>query len=113
MNPFAFRVSREMSFGDVSSAAGLEKLDAFLLDNSYAGGWVPSQVDVALYKAMKASPDGEWLILHNVSRVHNTITFSKSSLWSVICANNEMFRQSYMHFCRKVIIWFDLLVCLN
>ena len=47
-----------MSFGDVSTAAGLEKLNAFLLDNSYAGGWVPTQVDVALFNAIKSSPDG-------------------------------------------------------
>ena len=44
-----------MSFGDVSSAAGLEKLNAFLLDNSYAGGWVPTQVDVELFNAIKSS----------------------------------------------------------
>ena len=54
-----------MSFGDVSSAAGLEKLNAFLLDNSYAGGWVPSQVDVELFNAIKSSPDsksfGPWI----------------------------------------------------
>ena len=48
-----------MSFGDVSTASGLEKLDSFLLSNSYAGGWVPSQIDVALFNAIKSSPDGE------------------------------------------------------
>ena len=48
-----------MSFGDVSSAAGLEKLNAFLLDNSYAGGWVPTQVDVELFNAIKSSPDSK------------------------------------------------------
>ena len=47
-----------MSFGDVSTASGLEKLNTFLLDNSYAGGWVPSQVDVALFNAIKSSPNG-------------------------------------------------------
>ena len=51
-----------MSFGDVSSAAGLEKLNAFLLDNSYAGGWVPSQVDVELFNAIKSSPDSKSII---------------------------------------------------
>lgn len=51
-----------MSFGDVSSAAGLEKLNAFLLDNSYAGGWVPSQVDVELFNAIKSSPDSKLII---------------------------------------------------
>ena len=52
-----------MSFGDVSSAAGLEKLNAFLLDNSYAGGWVPSQVDVELFNAIKSSPDSKFISL--------------------------------------------------
>ena len=51
-----------MSFGDVSTAAGLEKLNAFLLDNSYAGGWVPTQVDVALFNAIKSSPSGKLTI---------------------------------------------------
>ena len=51
-----------MSFGDVSTAAGLEKLNAFLLDNSYAGGWVPTQVDVALFNAIKSSPSGKLMI---------------------------------------------------
>ena len=51
-----------MSFGDVSTASGLEKLDSFLLSNSYAGGWVPSQIDVALFNAIKSSPDGEFPI---------------------------------------------------
>ena len=56
-----------MSFGDVSTAGGLEKLNAFLLDNSYAGGWVPSQVDVALFNAIKSSPDGKLFLISDIS----------------------------------------------
>ena len=58
---FFFEFSDIMSFGDVSTAAGLEKLNAFLLDNSYAGGWVPTQVDVALFNAIKSSPSGKFM----------------------------------------------------
>ena len=47
-----------MSF-DLSSASGLESFNKFLLDNSYAAGWVPSQADVALFKALAAAPDGK------------------------------------------------------
>ena len=57
-----FFENSDMSFGDVSTAAGLEKLNAFLLDNSYAGGWVPTQVDVALFNAIKSSPSGKLMI---------------------------------------------------
>jgi elongation factor 1-beta len=63
-----------MSFGDVSSSAGLEKLNAFLLDNSYAGGWVPTQVDVELFNAIKSSPDA----YQNVLRWWNNIASYKS-----------------------------------
>merc|ERR1712168_1485812 len=69
----------KMSFGDVSSAAGLEKLNAFLLDNSYAGGWVPSQVDVELFNAIKSSPD----TYQNVLRWWNNIASYKSEFASL------------------------------
>merc|ERR1712137_956650 len=69
----------EMSFGDVSSAAGLEKLNAFLLDNSYAGGWVPTQVDVELFNAIKSSPD----TYQNVLRWWNNIASYKSEFASL------------------------------
>lgn len=68
-----------MSFGDVSSAAGLEKLNAFLLDNSYAGGWVPTQVDVELFNAIKSSPD----TYQNVLRWWNNIASYKSEFASL------------------------------
>merc|ERR1712168_864457 len=69
----------KMSFGDVSSAAGLEKLNAFLLDNSYAGGWVPSQVDVERFNAIKSSPD----TYQNVLRWWNNIASYKSEFASL------------------------------
>merc|ERR1711908_108088 len=64
-----------MSFGDVSTASGLEKLNTFLLDNSYAGGWVPSQVDVALFNAIKSSPNAKYV---NALRWWNNISSYKS-----------------------------------
>jgi|ERR1711868_29769 len=69
-----------MSFGDVSTAAGLEKLNAFLLDNSYAGGWVPSQIDVALFNAIKSSPDAKFV---NALRWWNNIASYKSEFGSL------------------------------
>ena len=57
-----------MSFGDVSTAPGLVKLDSYLVSNSYAGGWVPSQVDVALFAAIKSSPDGEFSFFWNFEK---------------------------------------------
>merc|ERR1711976_1014691 len=69
-----------MSFGDVSTAGGLEKLNAFLLDNSYAGGWVPSQVDVALFNAIESSPDAKYV---NALRWWNNIASYKSEFASL------------------------------
>lgn len=68
-----------MSFGDVSSAAGLEKLNTFLLDNSYAGGWVPTKVDVELFNAIKSSPN----TYQNVLRWWNNIASYKSEFASL------------------------------
>merc|ERR1712004_395498 len=47
-----------MSF-DLSSATGVESFNSFLLDNAFAAGWVPSQADVALFKALSAAPAAE------------------------------------------------------
>merc|ERR1712154_256176 len=49
----------KMSF-EVASAAGLEKFNKFLLDNSYVSGWTPTQKDVDIFKAIKSSPDGKY-----------------------------------------------------
>jgi len=69
-----------MSFGDVSTAAGLEKLNAFLVENSYTGGWVPSQVDVALFNAIKSSPDAKFV---NALRWWNNINSYKAEFASL------------------------------
>jgi len=47
-----------MTFGDLSSDAGLKALDTFLADNSYIEGYVPSQADVAVFDALKKAPAG-------------------------------------------------------
>merc|ERR1711920_333466 len=49
-----------MSFGDVGTAAGLEKFNNFLLDNAYVAGWVASQQDVSIFKSIKSSPDAKY-----------------------------------------------------
>merc|ERR1712002_485068 len=49
----------KMSF-EVASAAGLEKFNKFLLDNSYVSGWTPTQKDVDIFRAIKSSPDGKY-----------------------------------------------------
>merc|ERR1712142_798673 len=49
----------KMSF-EVASAAGLEKFNKFLLDNSYVSGWTPTQKDVDIFKAIKSSPDRKY-----------------------------------------------------
>merc|ERR1712123_233410 len=69
-----------MSFGDVSTAPGLVKLDSFLVSNSYAGGWVPSQVDVALFAAIKSSPDAKFV---NALRWYNNIASYKAEFASL------------------------------
>merc|ERR1711962_1526881 len=51
---------KAMSFGDVGTAAGLEKLNGFLLDNAYVSGWVPTQRDVTVFKSIKSSPDAKY-----------------------------------------------------
>merc|ERR1712156_909177 len=43
----------KMTFGDLSSDAGLKALNTFLGDNSYIEGYVPSQADVAVFDALK------------------------------------------------------------
>jgi len=69
-----------MSFGDVSTAPGLVKLDSYLVSNSYAGGWVPSQVDVALFAAIKSSPDAKFV---NALRWYNNIASYKAEFASL------------------------------
>merc|ERR1711976_665899 len=68
-----------MSF-DLSSASGLESFNKFLLDNSYAAGWVPSQADVALFKALAAAPDAKF---ENVLRWWNNLNSYSSEFASL------------------------------
>merc|ERR1712047_133873 len=46
----------KMSFGDLTSAAGLKALNTFLADHSYIEGFVPSQADTAVFDAVKKAP---------------------------------------------------------
>merc|ERR1712004_781265 len=67
-----------MSF-DLSSATGVESFNSFLLDNAFAAGWVPSQADVALFKALSAAPDAKF---ENVLRWWNNINSYSSEFAS-------------------------------
>merc|ERR1711937_650608 len=68
-----------MSF-DLSSASGVESFNTFLLDNAYAAGWVPSQADVALFKALSAAPDAKF---ENVLRWWNNLNSYSSEFASL------------------------------
>merc|ERR1711881_218194 len=69
----------DMSFGDLSSAAGLEKLNAFLSDKSYISGYTPSQADVSVFNAIKSSPKS----VEHVLRWWNHISSYKSEFASL------------------------------
>jgi len=45
-----------MGFGDVNSSSGLEALDQHLADKSYIEGYVPTQADVVVFKALSGPP---------------------------------------------------------
>merc|ERR1711971_546499 len=52
-----FQASKiKMTFGDLSSDAGVKALNGFLADASYIEGYVPSQADVAVFDALKKAP---------------------------------------------------------
>merc|ERR1712193_434319 len=68
-----------MSF-DLSSATGVESFNSFLLDNAFAAGWVPSQADAALFKALSAAPDAKF---ENVLRWWNNINSYSSEFASL------------------------------
>ncbi|XP_022137411.1 elongation factor 1-delta-like [Momordica charantia] len=55
---------------DVKSAAGLKKLDEYLLSRSYISGYQPSKDDVTVYEALSKPVSGEYV---NVSRWSNHI----------------------------------------
>merc|ERR1711942_487828 len=46
-------------FGDLKSAAGVKALDEFLAEHSYIEGFVPSQADTAVYKALSGAPKSD------------------------------------------------------
>merc|ERR1711887_337193 len=54
--------------------------NTFLLSNSYAGGWIPSQIDVALFNAIKSSPDAKFV---NALRWWNNIASYKAEFASL------------------------------
>merc|ERR1712098_218547 len=49
----------KMGFGDVKTAAGVKALNEFLADKAYIEGFVPSQVDVAVFEAMGKAPSAD------------------------------------------------------
>jgi len=59
-----------VSFSDLSSAAGLKKLDDYLLTRSYITGYQASKDDVAVYSALAKPPSSDYV---NVSRWYSHI----------------------------------------
>ncbi|KGN64403.1 elongation factor 1-delta isoform X2 [Cucumis sativus] len=59
-----------VSFSDVKSAAGLQKLDEYLLSRSYISGYQASKDDIAVYEALSKPVSSEYV---NVSRWYNHI----------------------------------------
>merc|ERR1712098_280076 len=49
----------KMGFGDVKTAAGVKALNDFLAEKAYIEGFVPSQVDVAVFEAMGKAPSSD------------------------------------------------------
>jgi len=52
----ATSITTKMGFGDVKTAAGVKALNDFLAEKAYIEGFVPSQVDVAVFEAMGKAP---------------------------------------------------------
>lgn len=50
-----------MQFGDLNAATGLQALDGHLADKSYIGGYLPTQADVVVLKAMSGAPAGDYV----------------------------------------------------
>uniref|UniRef100_A0A6N2NEN4 Translation elongation factor EF1B beta/delta subunit guanine nucleotide exchange domain-containing protein n=1 Tax=Salix viminalis TaxID=40686 RepID=A0A6N2NEN4_SALVM len=59
-----------VTFYDLTSAAGLKKLDDFLLSRSYISGYQASKDDLAVYSALSSAPSAEYV---NVSRWYTHI----------------------------------------
>jgi len=50
-----------MQFGDLNAATGLQALDGHLADKSYIGGYLPTQADLTVLKAVGAAPGGDYI----------------------------------------------------
>ncbi|KAK9243864.1 hypothetical protein V1506DRAFT_543212 [Lipomyces tetrasporus] len=65
-----------MGFGDLASAAGLARLNDFLLTESFISGYTPSQDDVIVFKAVGSAPDAK--TYPNVARWYSNIVSYES-----------------------------------
>merc|ERR1712062_442514 len=52
-------VKTDKMFGDLKSAAGVKALNEFLAEHSYIEGFVPSQADTAVFKALSGAPKSD------------------------------------------------------
>ncbi|GMJ13692.1 hypothetical protein like AT2G18110 [Hibiscus trionum] len=59
-----------ITFNDLSSAAGLKKLDEYLLTRSYISGYQASKDDITVYAALPGAPSSNYV---NVSRWYSHI----------------------------------------
>ncbi|KAL4348931.1 hypothetical protein GQ457_17G018040 [Hibiscus cannabinus] len=59
-----------VTFNDLGSAAGLKKLDEYLLSRSYISGYQASKDDVTVYAALSGAPSASYV---NASRWYNHI----------------------------------------
>jgi len=50
-----------MQFGDLNAASGLQALNGHLADKSYIGGYLPTQADLTVLKAMSGAPAGDYV----------------------------------------------------
>ena len=65
-----------MSFGDLSSRAGLQNLNNFLADKSYIEGYEPTQADNVVFEAMKTAPPGD--LFHALRFFNHIHSFSET-----------------------------------
>ncbi|KAK9468448.1 hypothetical protein V1512DRAFT_259511 [Lipomyces arxii] len=70
-----------MGFGDLSAASGVANLDKFLITESFITGYVPSQADVAVFKALASAPDAT--TYPSAARWYNTIASYESEFSSL------------------------------
>merc|ERR1711997_1270809 len=57
--PLSRVVTTANMFGDLKSAAGVKALNEFLAEHSYIEGFVPSQADTAVFKALSGAPKSD------------------------------------------------------